>query len=46
MSIDTVMGGFKITQYNDKKLIIITNLVENIFLTRYPWPTKIAYDQG
>ena len=37
---------FKIIEYNDKCAISIKNLVENICLTRYTWPTEITYDQG
>ena len=44
--IDHVTGWFKITQYNDKNEITIAYLVETRCLTRYPWPTKITYDQG
>ena len=43
--IDPVTGWFKITQYNDKRVISITNLVETIWLTRYPIPMEIMYDQ-
>ena len=44
--IDTVTGWFKITQYDDKIAISIANLVETAWLTRYPKPTKITYEQG
>ena len=44
--IDPVIGRFKITQYNKKRSISISNLVETTQLTRYPVPTEIAYDQG
>ena len=33
-------------QYYDKREISITNLFETTWLTRYPIPTKIMYDQG
>ena len=39
------MGWFKITQYDDKRLISIANLVEITWVTRYPGPTEIAYDK-
>ena len=42
--IDTIMGWFKITEYEkscDKK-----NLVKNMRLTRYIWPTKKRYEQA
>ena len=44
--IDPVIGRFKITQYNKKRSISISNLVETTQLTRYPVPTEIDYDQG
>ena len=36
--IDPVTGQFKITQYDDKIAITISNLVETTWLTRYPRP--------
>ena len=30
----------------DKKSISIANIVEEEWLTRYPWPTKVIYDRG
>ena len=36
--IDTVTEWFKITQYDEKIAISITNLVETMWLTRYPIP--------
>ena len=44
--IDIITGWFKITQYEDKRAISIANLVETMWLTRYPRPTEITYDQG
>ena len=43
---DPVTGWFEITQYDDKISITIANLVETMWLTRYPRPTEITYDQG
>ena len=46
---DTIIpatGWFEITQYNDMKAMIIANLIETVWLTRYPFPTDITYDQG
>ena len=34
------------TQYDNKREISTTDLVETTLLTRYPWPTEITYDQG
>ena len=43
---DPVTGWFEITQYNDNRVILIANLAENTWLTRYPRPVEIMYDQG
>ena len=44
--IDPVTGWFEITQCYDKIAISITNLVETTWLSRYPRPIEIKYDQG
>ena len=44
--IDPVTGWFEITQYDNKILISIANLVETKWLTIYPRPMEITYDQG
>ena len=44
--IDPVTGWFEIVQYDDKRAITIANLVETMWLSRYPRPMKIMYDQG
>ena len=44
--IDPLTGWFEITQYYDKIAINIANLVEIMWLTRYPRPMEITYDQG
>ena len=41
-----VTEWFEISQYEDKKVISITNLVETTWLSRYPRPIKITYDKG
>ena len=43
--VDPVTGWFKIIQYDNTCLISIEKLVENTWLTRYPRPTEITYDQ-
>ena len=43
--IDPVTGWFEIMQYNDKRAISIANLDETMWLTRYPIPMEIMYDQ-
>ena len=44
--IDPVTGWFEVTQYNDKRAMTIANLVEITWLSRYPRPMDITYDQG
>ena len=44
--INPVTGWLEIMKYNDKRAISIANLVETIYLSRYPTPIEITYDQG
>ena len=44
--IDPIMGCLKITEYDDKHVITMLDLVETMWLTMYPWPTLNAYGQG
>ena len=46
MMINPVTLWFEIAQYDDKREIYIVNLVETTWLSRYPRPIKITYDQG
>ena len=41
-----VTGWFEIGKYNDNRAISITDLVETTWLSRYPIPMEITYDQG
>ena len=41
-----VTGWFEVTQYKDKELMMIVNLVKATWLVRYPWPVEIRYDRG
>ena len=43
--IDVVTGWFEVVRCDDKGLITIANLVENMWLSRYHRPIKITYDQ-
>ena len=43
--IDPVTVWFEMTQYDDKRAIPISNLVETVWLTRYTRPMKITYNQ-
>ena len=40
-----VTGWFEVTQYIDKNLMAIANLVETTWLIRYTWPVEIMYGQ-
>jgi transposase InsO family protein len=44
--IDPATGWFEMKQINDKEATTVANIVETTWLTRYPWPTMITYDQG
>ena len=44
--IDPATGWFEIQEYDDKKSISIANIVEQSWLARYPWPTKVIFDRG
>ena len=44
--IDLVTGSFEITQYKDKNAMTIAKLVKTTWITRYPWPIEITFDQG
>ena len=44
--LDTVTGWFEVVRYDDKRAITITNLVETMWLFRYPRPIEITYYQG
>ena len=37
---------FEVVQYDDKRAITIANLVETMWLDKYPIAIKITYDQG
>ena len=44
--IDPVTGWFEVIRYDDKRAILIANLVESTWLSRYPRPIEITCDQG
>ena len=44
--IDPVTGWFEVVRYYYKRAITIANLVEIIWLYRYPRTIEIADDQG
>ena len=46
MMIGPVTRWIEISEYNDKRAISIANLVETTWMSRYPRPMEITYDQG
>ena len=44
--INHVTGLFEVVWCDDKRAITIANLVESMWLYRYPIPIEITYDQG
>ena len=44
--IDPATGWFEMRTIPDKRADTIANLVEQTWLTRYPWPTQIIFDRG
>ena len=44
--IDPATGWFEIVELPDKQAITVANIVEQTWLTRYPWPTTMTFDKG
>ena len=44
--IDPATGWFEMKEIQNKEAINIANIVEQTWLTRYPWPTIINFDRG
>ena len=44
--IDPFTGWFEITQYANKTAGEIANIVEQTWLSRYPWPTNMTFNCG
>ena len=44
--INPATGWFEIHEYDDKRSITVANIVEQEWLSRYPWPTQITIDRG
>jgi transposase InsO family protein len=44
--IDPATGWFEIRELKNKEAINVANIVEQAWLTRYPWPVEITYDKG
>jgi transposase InsO family protein len=44
--IDPATGWFELKQIDNKEPGTVANAVEQAWLTRYPWPSIIVYDNG
>ena len=44
--IDPATSWFEMRQITNKSAINIANLVEQTWLSRYPWPRRITFDRG
>ena len=44
--INPITRWFEVVQYDDKRAITIADLVETMWMSRYPRPIEITYDQG
>ena len=44
--IDPATGWFEIHEYDDKRSITVANIVEQEWLSQYPWPTQVVCDRG
>ena len=42
----SITGWFEIKTIPSKRADVIANLVEQTWLSRYPWPTQIIFDRG
>ena len=44
--IDPATGWFEMKEIPNKEAFTIASIVEQTWLTRYPWPTEITFDRG
>jgi NADH:ubiquinone oxidoreductase subunit len=44
--IDPATSWFEMAEVKDKEAMTVALVVEQIWLTRYPWPSTITFDQG
>ena len=44
--IDPATSWFEMAEVKDKEAITVASIVEQVWLTRYPWPSIIIFDQG
>ena len=43
---DPSTGWFEVAEIKTKRADFVTNTFKQVWLTRYPWPTRIIYDRG
>ena len=46
MMIDPAISWFEMKPLINKKAITVADIVEQNWLTRYPWPETLIYDRG
>jgi transposase InsO family protein len=44
--IDSATGWFEMKEIPNKEAMIIANIIEQTWFSRYPWPTQIIFDRG
>lgn len=44
--IDPATSWFEMKEITNKEANTVANIVEKTWLTQYPWPKKVTYDQG
>ena len=44
--IDPATGWFEVHQIGDKRSDTVSNVAEQEWFARYPWPTQVTYDRG
>ena len=44
--IDPATGWFKMSEIKTKSADSVANVLEQAWLTRYPWPTRMIFDRG
>ena len=44
--IDPATGWFEIREIKTKAADVVANVLEQAWLTRYPWPSQLVFDRG
>ena len=44
--IDPATSWFEMAEVKDKEAITVASIIEQVWLTRYPWPSIIIFNQG